>query len=131
MILVSFTVPFYHFLFLRYLVLAERLFSSYILVPFPDSTNLYSRGMFFTLNFLQKNTKIKTVKFRIHTLLIFSANFHLCCYQTIKCIFGRSFFLDSHKYNITFRHKTPELVENQCKFRETNQFDLSIKYKSF
>ena len=43
MILVLFTVPFYHFLFLRYLVLAERHFSSDILVPIPDSSNLYSR----------------------------------------------------------------------------------------
>ena len=42
MILVLFTVPLYHFLFLRYLVLAERHFSSDILVPFPDSSNLYS-----------------------------------------------------------------------------------------
>ena len=43
MILVLFTVPFYHFLFLRYLVLAERHFLSDILVPFPDLCNLYSR----------------------------------------------------------------------------------------
>ena len=42
MILVLFTVPFYHFLFLRYLVLAERHFLSDILVPFPDLCNLYS-----------------------------------------------------------------------------------------
>ena len=40
MILVLFAVPFYHFLLLRYLVLAERHFSSDILVPFPDSRNL-------------------------------------------------------------------------------------------
>ena len=40
MILVLFTVPFYHFLFLRYFVLAEHYFSSDILVPFPDSSNL-------------------------------------------------------------------------------------------
>ena len=38
-----FTVPFYHFLFLRYLVLAERHFSSGILVLFSDSNNLFSR----------------------------------------------------------------------------------------
>ena len=43
MILVFYTVLFYHFLFLRYLVLVQRHFSSDILVPFPDSKNLYSR----------------------------------------------------------------------------------------
>ena len=37
-----FTVLFYHFLFLRYLLLAEHHFLSDILVPFPDSSNLYS-----------------------------------------------------------------------------------------
>ena len=37
------TVSFYHFLFLRYLELAERHFLSDILVPFPDSGVLYSR----------------------------------------------------------------------------------------
>ena len=42
MILLLFTVPYYHFLFLRYLVLAEHRFSSDILVPFPDLSNLYS-----------------------------------------------------------------------------------------
>ena len=41
-VLVLFTVPLYHFLFLRYLELAERNFSSDILVPFPDSGVLYS-----------------------------------------------------------------------------------------
>ena len=41
MILVLFTVPFYHFFFLRYLVLAECHLSSDILVPFPDLCNLY------------------------------------------------------------------------------------------
>ena len=43
--LVLFTVPFYHFLLSRYLDLAERQFSSDILVRFPDSRDLYSRGM--------------------------------------------------------------------------------------
>ena len=43
-ILVLFTVPFYHFLFSRYLDLTKRHFSSDILVPFPDSSNLYSRA---------------------------------------------------------------------------------------
>ena len=42
-VLVLFTVSFYHFLFSRYLELAERHFSSDILVPFPDSGVLYSR----------------------------------------------------------------------------------------
>ena len=42
-ILVLFTVPFYHFLFSRYLGLTKRHFSSDILVPFPDSSDLYSR----------------------------------------------------------------------------------------
>ena len=41
MILVLFTVPFYHFLFLRYLVLAEHHFLSDNLVPFSNSCNLY------------------------------------------------------------------------------------------
>ena len=44
MILVLFTVPFYHFLFWRYLVLAECHFLSDILVPFSDLSNLYSCG---------------------------------------------------------------------------------------
>ena len=44
MIIVLFTVPFYHFLFSRYLVIVGRHFSSDILVPFPDWRNLYSRG---------------------------------------------------------------------------------------
>ena len=39
-----FTVPFYHFLFSRYLHLTERHFLSYILVPFPDSSYLYSHA---------------------------------------------------------------------------------------
>ena len=42
-ILVIFTVSFYHFLFSRYLDLTERHFSSGILVPFVDSSDLYSR----------------------------------------------------------------------------------------
>ena len=42
-ILVLFTVPFYHFLFSRYLGLTKRHFSSDIFVPFPDSSDLYSR----------------------------------------------------------------------------------------
>ena len=42
-VLVLFTVPFYHFSFSRYLELGERHFSSDILVPFPDSGVLYSR----------------------------------------------------------------------------------------
>ena len=41
-ILVLFTVPFYHFLFSRYLGLTKRHFSLDILVPFPDSSDLYS-----------------------------------------------------------------------------------------
>ena len=44
-VLVIFTVSFYHFLFSRYLELAERHFSSVILVPFPDSGVLCNRGM--------------------------------------------------------------------------------------
>ena len=42
-ILVLFTVLFYHFLFSRYLGLSKHHFSSDILVPFPDSSDLYSR----------------------------------------------------------------------------------------
>ena len=37
-----FTVSFYHFLFSRCLGLTKRHFSSDILVPFPDSSDLYS-----------------------------------------------------------------------------------------
>ena len=44
-ILVLFTVPFYHFLFSRYLDLKERHFSSDILVPLPDSSDLYSQAI--------------------------------------------------------------------------------------
>ena len=40
---VLFTVPFYHFLFSRYLRLTERYLSSDILIPFPDLSDLYSR----------------------------------------------------------------------------------------
>ena len=36
-------IPFYHFLFSRYLGLTKRHFSSDIFVPFPDSSDLYSR----------------------------------------------------------------------------------------
>ena len=36
-----YSIPFYHVLFLRYLVLVELHFSSDILVPFQDSNNLY------------------------------------------------------------------------------------------
>ena len=49
-ILVLFTVPFYNFLFSRYLGLIKRHFLSDILVPFPDSSNLYSRDK--TFNFI-------------------------------------------------------------------------------
>ena len=42
-VLVLFTVSFYHFLFLRYLELAEHHFLSDILVPFPGSGFFYSR----------------------------------------------------------------------------------------
>ena len=41
-VLLPFTVPFYHFPFSRYLELAEHHFSSDILVPLPDSGVLYS-----------------------------------------------------------------------------------------
>ena len=41
-VLVLFTVPFYHFSFSRYLELVECHFSSDILVPFPGSGVLYS-----------------------------------------------------------------------------------------
>ena len=41
-VLVLFTVALYHFLFSRYLELAERHFPSDILVPFPDLRVLYS-----------------------------------------------------------------------------------------
>ena len=34
--------PIYQYLFVRYLVLAEHYFSSNILVPFPDLSNLYT-----------------------------------------------------------------------------------------
>ena len=44
-ILVLFTVPFYHFLFSRYLGLTKCHFSSDILVPFPDLSNLYSHDI--------------------------------------------------------------------------------------
>ena len=43
MIVVLFTVPFDRFLFLRYLVLAERHVSSDILAPFPDLRDLCNR----------------------------------------------------------------------------------------
>ena len=43
-ILAFFAVPFYHFLFSGYLGLTKHHFSSDILVSFPDSSDLYSRG---------------------------------------------------------------------------------------
>ena len=43
-ILVLFTVPFYHFLFTRYVDLTELTFCLGALIPFPDSGVLYSRG---------------------------------------------------------------------------------------
>ena len=45
-VLVLFTVSFYHFSFSRYLELAKRHFWSDILVPFPDSGVLYSHEVF-------------------------------------------------------------------------------------
>ena len=57
-VLVLFTVPFYHFSFSRYLELAEHHFSSDILVPFPDSEVLYSRG------YLSINKQWKIVGYR-------------------------------------------------------------------
>ena len=47
-VLELFTVSFYQFLFSRYLELAERHFSSDILVPFPNSGVLYSRDHMLT-----------------------------------------------------------------------------------
>ena len=44
-ILVLFTVTFYHFSFLRYLNLAERHILSDILFPFPDLGVLYSHDI--------------------------------------------------------------------------------------
>ena len=44
-----FTVSFYHFSFSRYLELAERHFSSDILVPFPDLGVLYNREVMIIL----------------------------------------------------------------------------------
>ena len=52
-ILVLFTVPFYHVLFLRYLVLPECHFLSDKLVPFPDLSNLYNHGRFICLDCLE------------------------------------------------------------------------------
>ena len=40
------TIPFYHFLFSRYLDLTKSHFSSDILVPFPNSSDLYSHGCY-------------------------------------------------------------------------------------
>ena len=61
MILVLFTVPFYHFLFLKYLVLAERHFSSDSLVPFPDLCNLYTR--------IKVGSNLKVIFFDYRTVL--------------------------------------------------------------
>ena len=55
-ILLLFTVPFYHFLFSRYLDLTECHFSSATLVPFPDSSDLYSRDPTSTSHILQKSS---------------------------------------------------------------------------
>ena len=43
-ILVLFAVSVYHFLFSKYLDLTKRHFSSDVLVPFPDSSDLYSHA---------------------------------------------------------------------------------------
>ena len=56
-ILVLFTVPFYHFLFSRYLGLTKRHFSSDILVPFPDSSDLYSHDGLLKSSFESKIQK--------------------------------------------------------------------------
>ena len=45
-----FTLPLNHFLFSRYLYLAKPHFSSDTLVPFPDSSDLYSRDKIFSNN---------------------------------------------------------------------------------
>ena len=58
-IVVLFKVPFYHFLFSRYLDLTERYFSSDILVPFPDSSDLYSRVAWTTASDPRQILKMK------------------------------------------------------------------------
>ena len=63
-ILVLFTAPFFNFLFSRYLDLTERHFSSDFQVPFPDSTDLYSRQV--------------GVKPQIFTVFSFSQNYVFC-----------------------------------------------------
>ena len=51
-ILVLFTIPLHHFLFSRYLSLTKHHFSSDFLVPFPDSSDLYSHIRLQSINCL-------------------------------------------------------------------------------
>ena len=60
-ILVLFTAPFYHFLFVRYLDLAERHFSSDILASFPDLSDQYRCG----------NTNINEFSYKLMYITIF------------------------------------------------------------
>ena len=60
------TVPSYHFLFSRCLDLTERHFLSDILVPFPDSRDLYSRE-------LQYNNK-RILENELYLMKLFLAN---------------------------------------------------------
>ena len=65
-ILLLFTVPFYHFLFSRYLHLTKRHFSSDILVSFLDLSDLYICAVEVasqTIAFSRKETQGKKVGF--------------------------------------------------------------------
>ena len=55
-------ISFYHFLFSGYLGLTKRHFSSDILVPFPDSSDLYSRVRDFITEELWKTFQFVTQK---------------------------------------------------------------------
>ena len=80
-ILVLFTVPFYHFLFSRYLDLTKRHFSSDILVPFPDSSDMYSRGKRVKKAFHSKVTVFKEP--------INSGPYYICVVSN-RCLYRRS-----------------------------------------
>ena len=88
-VLLLFTIPFYHFQFSRYLDLTEHHFSSDILVPFLDLSDLYSHEAFFRLflNSVQLGFLNKDLSFFIEFLLLQSIK--KCIYTYIQFLFFR------------------------------------------
>ena len=94
-ILVLFTVPFYHFLFSRYLGLTKRHFLSDILVPFPDSSDLYSRDVFYSHFVVSQGQLAASSNFIPAADIIQSYAQGFFCKQVLSMILNRFFPLQS------------------------------------